>query len=462
MRKKKKLSTIEKCDAWIQKFTKALLIIIMIAIPSIQYIRLQSMFSGDMWVYDNVNVSYIVYLSLPFILGIYLYKIIRKMYKVGIKDYIVYVLTLLAIVSTVLAVDVKTSLLGLGDRFEGLFTIVFYYFLILVASSVDDWKFSRTFANVFVGIGIIQVIYAIYQVVIRPVWVLGFVLPYMANAFCGNPNFLGAFMAMDLMIVIGLYLFSDKYKTFYFLTSIFFAFGIVLANSFGPLIGILVASIVLLAILWKKNRKLVKNCFLVLVACAITIFIGAYAVDEHCKNKFNETPIAGYTLRNDFDEILGVIFNKQIGDANNELNIQQKSNSTIVDEITMIDGRSMVWARSVELAKEHFWFGAGLDNFANIYMEKYGSYIDKAHNIYLNILVTNGIFAVIAYVWLFIYILIKTFKNLTDMSIMLLAVFICYIVQAFFSINVLVITPYFYIAAGLLLGMPQVNQTKKK
>lgn len=459
--KKSKLSTIDKCDIYVTEITKKLILAIMLAIPIIQVIRLCSMFSNSTWVYDNLNVSCIVYVSLPIMLFIYLYKIIRKEYKIGIKDYILYALTILAIISTIGAVDVKISLYGLSDRFEGVFNIIFYYLLILVASSVDDRKFNRTCINTFIGIGIFQVIYAIYQVIVRPVWVLGFVLPWMANAFCGNPNFFGAFMAMELMTTITLYLFSENNKTFYFAVSIFFAFGVVLSNSFGPLTGILVASIVLLIIVWKNHKKILKNCILVLAVSALTIFVGAYTVDEHCKNKFADETIPGYTLRSDFDEILGAIFKKSEDSKDVEDNIQSE-NGEETNQISMVTGRSMVWSRAIELAKEHFWFGAGLDNFATIYQPKYGVYIDKAHNIYLNILVTNGIFALVGYVALIIYILVKAFKNLNETSMVFLSVFICYIVQAFFSINVLVVVPYFYIIAGLLLGVSDVRVNSKK
>lgn len=457
--KRSKLSTIDKCDIYVSEFAKKLILAIMLAIPIIQVIRLCSMFTGSTWLYDSLNVSWIVYISLPAMLFIYLYKIIRKMYKIGIKDYILYVLTILAIISTVGAVDIRVSLYGLSDRFEGVFTIIFYYLLVLVASSLDDRKFNHKVVNVFIGIGIFQVIYAIYQVIVRPMWVLGFVFPWMANAFCGNPNFFGALMAMELMLTISLYLFSDDNKTFYFVVSIFFAFGLVLSNSFGPLTGISVASIVLLAIVWKKYKNILKKCILILIVSALTILVGAYAVDEHCKNKFADEPISGYTLRSDFDEILGVIFNR------NEDVIENNISSENVEEanpISMVNGRSMVWGRATELAKEHFWFGAGLDNFATIYQQRYGEYIDKAHNIYLNILVTNGVFALIGYIALILYILVKAFKSLNETTIVLLSVFICYIVQAFFSINVLVVVPYFYIITGLLLGVSEVRVNSKK
>ena len=209
--KKNKLKAIDKCDLFVEKLTKMLIIAIMIAIPAIQFIRMYSLFFEDTAkIYDNLNVSCIVYISLPILLAIYIYKIIRKTYKIGAKDIILYFLAVLAIISTIGAIDVKTSLFGLGERFEGLFTILFYYLLILGAASVKDWRFNSTFINTFIGIGIVQVIYAFYQVIVRPTWVLGFVLPYMANAFFGNPNFFGAFIAMCLLLSVGSYLFLDK------------------------------------------------------------------------------------------------------------------------------------------------------------------------------------------------------------------------------------------------------------
>ena len=118
--------------------------------------------------------------------------------------------------------------------------------------------------------------------------------------------------------------------------------------------------------------------------------------------------------------------------------------------------RVEIWRQTIEEVPKYLIHGIGIDNFSLIkngypVMIGYNAY-DKAHNEYLQILITEGIFSLISYLLLFGFILIKgiisSFKN---KKVYLLLPVLGYLVQAFFNISVIEVAPIFYICLGLLI-----------
>ena len=95
-------------------------------------------------------------------------------------------------------------------------------------------------------------------------------------------------------------------------------------------------------------------------------------------------------------------------------------------------------------------FGCGLDNLRVVYPQDKGLIYDKAHNIYYQMLITNGVFALITYCLLCLIIFIKGFKFKNSFYIAIFIAFIGYSIQAFGNISVIDVAPYFFIILGLL------------
>ena len=86
---------------------------------------------------------------------------------------------------------------------------------------------------------------------------------------------------------------------------------------------------------------------------------------------------------------------------------------------------------------------------------------DKAHNEYLQILVTQGIFALIC--WLIIYLLIVKdglIRFFKDKKTYLLIPVVGYLIQAFFNISVIEVAPMFYMALGLCINKDNAKLLK--
>ena len=122
-----------------------------------------------------------------------------------------------------------------------------------------------------------------------------------------------------------------------------------------------------------------------------------------------------------------------------------------------------VWKNTLKVVPKHLLHGVGVDNFYDAFdtplfrFIKGGDaieYYDKAHNEYLQKLVTEGIFSLITYLSMLFIIFInsikKVFKDNESIVIALFLAFIGYLVQAFFNISVIEVAPLFWIICGLL------------
>jgi len=124
--------------------------------------------------------------------------------------------------------------------------------------------------------------------------------------------------------------------------------------------------------------------------------------------------------------------------------------------------RGAIWKYSLKMAKENLFFGTGTGTFAKSfkaftkeigYTYYQNKNLDFAHNEYINILCTTGLFGLLTYLgFLFstAYMSLKTMaKNPT--ILVLFAAVLGYAVQAFFSFSVVIMTPLFWVLIGLLV-----------
>ena len=144
---------------------------------------------------------------------------------------------------------------------------------------------------------------------------------------------------------------------------------------------------------------------------------------------------------------------KFASNAKNE--VTQIAKGNLNDEFG--SNRMALWKRTIKVVPKYLIHGVGIDNFANVLDGKpivYSKNIyDKAHNEYLQILVTTGIFSLISYLCLHFLILKEGIKEtIKNKEIYYILPVIGYIVQAQFNISVIEVAPLFYIALGLVIN----------
>ena len=118
--------------------------------------------------------------------------------------------------------------------------------------------------------------------------------------------------------------------------------------------------------------------------------------------------------------------------------------------------RIYIWKNTLKIVPNNLIHGVGIDNFYYAFGEKPlvtkdgRTYFDKVHNEYLQILVTEGIFCLAAYLSMYVVIGARGLKNcFKNKEIYLIIPVLGYLVQAFFNISVIEVAPIFFVALGL-------------
>jgi hypothetical protein len=120
--------------------------------------------------------------------------------------------------------------------------------------------------------------------------------------------------------------------------------------------------------------------------------------------------------------------------------------------------RIFLWKRTIPLIKDYLLLGSGPDTFALRFMPIYSDDIaaigpltinDTAANIYLTMLINLGILGTISYVVFLISQIVKGIKKINKYSLVLLISILCYMVQSFFNLSVVIVSPIFWMLMGI-------------
>lgn len=121
--------------------------------------------------------------------------------------------------------------------------------------------------------------------------------------------------------------------------------------------------------------------------------------------------------------------------------------------------RVFLWKRAISLVKDYPIIGTGADTFAIRFMEKYTQDVaelgeltinDTAANSYLTMLVNIGLMGVISYLIYISFQIINGIKKANQYSIIFLIAFICFIIQDFFNLWVVIVTPIFWVLMAIM------------
>ncbi|MBQ7789867.1 MAG: O-antigen ligase family protein [Bacilli bacterium] len=415
-----------------------MILIIMIGIPVLKFITYVPQISIINPYLITRSRVYFMWGTVIFLLLLYFYSIYDEERKITYYDYILYFLIAMAVIATVFSVDVRKSFLGEQYRYEGLFTMLHYYLLVLNAKNLKSEKYKKNLLKCFVYIGIFQSLYAILQSFTPFMYMVSKFSdgPHMAMGLCSNPNFFGLYMTMQISIATIYFIKTGKIR--YLLLYILFSIALYTASSSGPLLAY-VLSFILFAILMRKYYKRIAILIFIFIFTCYT----ADTVLKYLHIRVYNNPISDrYVISNDLKDTVTKIEN---------------------DEIKKVgSGRINLWLKSVPLIKEYWLYGSGLDTFGDVYPQSGKIFYDKAHNVYIQIGVTNGIFALVAYMLICLIVFLKGFKLEKNYSIALFMAFVSYCIAAFANISTIDVAPCFYIILGLLISDVKGKSLNKK
>lgn len=412
----------------LDKIIYILLVIVMIGIPLLKFCMYVPVISNLNPYLVSRSRVYFFWISIIFLLICYLYSVISGERKINYIDYLFYFLIASLFVSTTFAVNFRISFFGEDARYEGLLTLVNYYLLALNAKNLISPKYKKNILKCFVCLGIFQALYSILQAM-TPFTFLNNKFSggaYMAMGLCSNPNFFGAYMAMQLSIMTIYYIKTGKLK--YLGVYALFSVALYLACSSGPLLGFVLSFILFTIICRKQFKRVLLLVCVFLLTCFITDSSLKFIHEDLLGNKMSDR----YVISTDIAETVEKIENDNFESVGS--------------------GRIKLWLNTLPLLKEYWLTGCGLDNFGEVYPQNGSVYFDKAHNVYLQMGVTNGLIPLVVYMTICLFVFLKGFKLKNTYSIALFMAFVSYCILAFANISVIDVAPYFYIILGLLLS----------
>lgn len=246
-----------------------------------------------------------------------------------------------------------------------------------------------------------------------------------ATGFTTNPNFFGTYMLICAAFALGLYIDEKKIiKSMIYLVFLgLFVIGLLISNTASTVVGF-GAAVIIALIYCIKNKYIKKIIFLVLIVVGTT-----FAVYKTGKTILIKDMV-------------------KVGKQSTEIakgNVKESYGTN----------RIYIWKNTLKIVPQNLIHGVGIDNFYYAFngkalVTKDGkTYFDKVHNEYLQILITEGIFCLIAYLALYLVIGLRGIKNsFKNKEIYIFIPVVGYLVQAFFNISVIEVAPIFFVALG--------------
>ena len=401
--------------------------------------------------YDKLDLLKYSYVLIGIgIFSICLYAINKKLdftfSKLEIAIFILIVLTLLSLIGTI---DYETALWGRSYRHEGLFVILSYYSIALLASNIKNKNQIKTILFIILFIGLTNIIYGLMQTG----WINQNIIDvknkkFYASGFNSLTMFYGALLSICYPIILGLFIKEKKIlnSIIYGILLAVFTLGAIMSGAMAVLLSIatlfcfIIIKNIILLIKNKSKEYLIELIKIVLSGLMLISFIVII------KNN-------SFYLRNDLKEVK---------------NQMEHIITTKKAKDNFGTSRIYIWKNTISKIKDNFWFGVGIANFKNAFniplmeLKEDGSiyFISEAHNEYLQIMLCEGFFTGIYYLIFLLAIGIKNIKANDKLYYTLLLAFSCYSIQAFFNVSVTRISPIFFIVVGLLIG--NTNDTHQK
>lgn len=419
---KKQKEKLELINNEINEFRETLIPWILILIPivfilyliNVHYI-INTIFRLDLF------YKFFLYILIP----MELFSRIYNKEKIKLEDIFLLIFLIFTIISTIYAYDTQIALIGFWSRYEGLYSILFYIFLYFNAKRINS---DQKCIKIILITILVNFIVGITQK--TGLFVLVFTKFDSKNmlGLTENSNFFGSLMGMLTILPLMFYYFNNSKKRFIYLIILILGYiALLSSNSTGSFLAFILTIILMIIFFVIKKQINLKKILTILL-----IIILLYPVVLHNNNEI--TP-----------EIKSHI--KFI--TKNEAS---KGTYNIKNNRDLGHGRIRIWSNVWNLIKEKPLLGYGPDNLGLVYKKSSddSKIADKAHNIYLNIWVSSGIFALIGYLGWIIVSILKNIKTKNKITLIVLFAVISYAISALVSISVIEVTPYFFVLMALL------------
>lgn len=365
----------------------------------------------------------------------------------GLLKLLLLLLFIFAALSTAFGLDPEKSLFGRNHRYEGLYTLACYYLLCRYALGIKKECERKLLCLIFCVIGVLTSIYGILIMYTGLPDLLGSRWGHTAAVPYSNPNFYSAMITMVVSVSFALFVYAKDKKLciaglIAYIAAMFPNFGCKSSSAYVGNIMMFLLFFFMETVIFLSGRKKAEN--------------GDPAL---LKKRFGRHMLSGAVMLVIW---ICAAFLVKDGSGNSIAVSELKQDAVYADEgmtsDKMFSNRMIIWKYCFERIADYPLLGVGPDNLILITdtpetPEALHVY-DKAHNEYINIMISEGIPAVIIYLVFLFAIFIPCMKNWKKNGESFAAqaffiAFFAYIAQAFFNISVMQVAPYFWIVCGL-------------
>ena len=386
--------------------------------------------------YQNFSTGHVLFLIFNIIIIIFLN--ICKKPKFDKIDIFLILLGIFGIISTIFAENKGVALYGYYLRFEGLLQLLYYYSLMYLSSFIYKEKYRNIILDFILAFGFINSLICLIQVfdIFKFIPIIHRGTKH-GMGLITHFNFYGSYMVLCMGLSLGKFLYCDKKFSYIYLILFLFFYGSMLGcNTLSAIVGLGFICLLIFGYfiynLVKKNKvDFIKYIVLLLLTLLISFGMVKTGKTKLFKDVIKLSVETSEVAKGNFDDSYGT-------------------------------SRMFIWKNTLKVVPKYILHGAGIDNLCfafgekMLYMESPTTitYVDKAHNEYLQKLVCEGIFSCITYISMLFIIFIDALKSIfKDKNYIVMALFLAffgYVIQAFFNISVIDIAPIFWIVCGLL------------
>jgi O-antigen ligase len=332
-------------------------------------------------------------------------------------EWLLVIYLLLVVLSTAFSIDRGSSIWGQPIIREGmvslaLYVVIFYLFY-------KEFKVSKKCLEAVLICAAIVSLYGIlqYYKVIEGVQVLVKDGWEQRMSTIGSRNFAGTYSILFLPIACSLYLYGQRMR------------------------GLLYAGILFALLMASQTR----SGWIALVVCVPLFFVFSLR-DTGMLKRWG---------------ILILLFTAIFGAMNytQEDALASRAKTVVTDaknikQDSAGSNRVLYWKHTLPLVFERPWLGSGPDTYGKVMRNKYGDidlHYPKAHNEYLQMVISLGWPATIIYLGIVGFVLLQIVQRLQK-GAMQQVLFCCiagYVIQAFFNISVISTAPIFWAMLGI-------------
>lgn len=398
-----------------------------------------------------------------------------------VVNYILVILSIAIVISTVLSPNITISLNGTYNRTDGAISWLCYIALLFIAMNISYPKKAINY-----------ILYSMYPFVLINLFIItmnffgkdllqntaiqklvSLLLPAGANISEGSTlvgtlnqwNYMSGMFGMMAVLFLAAALVGNQLKhnlahLMLAVISIAIVFMSLSASGFLTFVGML--PFLALAIIKVKNKK---QSILLLVGFLILAVIVFQPLVKQNPTIWNES-FGIFAAENPYEKEVsqiskGLFENKAYASEAFELPVLPES------AISAGSGRVYIWTKTLEIVKEKPFFGYGMDSFmynfphynidARAGLSTEEMITDKPHNVFVGILYGTGFvgfISVIALVILSIVMALKVAIQKNNAPIFVLgAAWVAFLIQAMFNDSLPGITAVAFVLAGMMLAM---------